>query len=346
MIKKLNDLAKRLSRKVNIMEVCGTHTNSIAKNGLKSLLNENINLISGPGCPVCVSADGDIEAAIDLALKKDNIIFTFADMLRVPGRNGSLQEAKASGADVRVIYSPLDAFLETGKTNKTVILLASGFETTAPLIAVCLKKAKEAGFKNFFVFPVLKLINPAITALLSEENKIDGFLLPGHVSLVIGKKPYSFISKKFNKPGVIGGFEAEEIVAALIEIVKQLLEGKAQIQNAYPAIKEEGNQTALKMIEDVFEPYDAVWRGFGVIPSSGLKIKKEFREFDALIKFNIKPCYGGSLNKACKCAEVLKGKISPVKCPLFGKKCAPGKPLGPCMVSSEGACNALYNYEK
>ncbi|WP_424243996.1 hydrogenase expression/formation protein HypD [Elusimicrobium posterum] len=335
-------------KQINIMEVCGTHTNAIAAYGIKNLLAENVNLISGPGCPVCVSADEDIETVIKLAQQPGVIICTFADMLRVPSPVGSLEEAKAQGkAEVKIIYSPLDA-VKTAKENpqKKVILIATGFETTAPLAAVCVKEAAKLKLNNFFVFPILKLITPAIDALLSEENKIDAFLLPGNVSIVLGLKPYEFIASKYKKPGVIGGFEQEDILKAIDRILELIKSGENKIENAYPVVKKEGNPQALQILYSVFEPYAAPWRGLGKIENSGLRLKKEFENFDALKYFKITPPQAAVKKNPCRCADVLKGKIKPQQCKMFGKKCGPLTPLGPCMVSTEGACQAAYKYEK
>ncbi|MDR0291546.1 MAG: hydrogenase formation protein HypD [Elusimicrobium sp.] len=338
----LNKSAARLNRAVNIMEVCGTHTNAIARFGLKKVLNKKINLISGPGCPVCVTSDIDLWRGINLAARRNVAICTFADMLRVPDISGnSLAAAKADGADVRVVYSPMDALDFARKTRKNVVLIAAGFETTAPAVAAVILKAAKLKLKNFFVFPMLKLINPAIKILLDGENNIDAFLLPGHVSLVLGMEPYKFIARKYKKTCVIGGFEATEIIAALEKIVNQINLGRAEIENAYPPVRAEGNAAAREIMFNVFTPYAALWRGLGRIKNSGLKIKKEFSAYDALANFKfppppkIKP-------SGCKCSAVLAGKITPEQCNLFGKKCMPQNPMGPCMVSGEGACRALY----
>jgi len=340
MLPELNSAAARLKRRVNIMEVCGTHTNAIARAGLKRVLNKNINLISGPGCPVCVSSDEDLWRAVNLAARKDVIICTFADMLRVLDiSGGSLAGAKARGADVRVVYSPLDALEIAKTTKKSVVFIAAGFETTAPAAAAVILLA--AKLKNFFVFPLLKLINPAVKVLLDGENNIDAFLLPGHVSLVLGTEPYKFIARKYKRPGVVGGFETEEIIAALEKITAQVNGGRAEIENAYPPVRAEGNPAAREIMFKVFTPYAALWRGLGKIKNSGLKIKKEFAAYDALAKFKF-PSPPEKKQNGCKCGAVLSGKIGPEDCGLFGKKCAPQNPLGPCMVSGEGACRAFY----
>ncbi|MCL2888366.1 MAG: hydrogenase formation protein HypD [Elusimicrobia bacterium] len=342
MLAAVNKSAARLKHAVNIMEVCGTHTNAIARAGLKKVLSKKINLISGPGCPVCVSSDIDLWRAVNLAARPGVIICTFADMLRVPDIcGGSLAAAKTDGADVRVVYSPLDAVSLARKTKKNVVLIAAGFETTAPSVAAVILQAAKLKLKNFFVFPMLKLINPAVKTLLDGDNDIDAFLLPGHVSLMLGLEPYKFIAREYKKPGVVGGFAAEEILAALEKIISQINGGRAEIENAYPPVRADGNPAARGIMFKVFTPYGALWRGLGKIKNSGLKIKKEFAAFDALAKFKFPPP-PKIKQSGCKCGAVLAGKITPKQCNLFSKKCTPQKPLGPCMVSGEGACRALY----
>jgi len=289
-----------------------------------------------------VSSDEDLWRAVNLAARKDVIICTFADMLRVPDIDGaSLADAKARGSDVRVVYSPLDAVEIARKTKKSVVFIAVGFETTAPAVAAVILQAKKLKLKNFYVFPLLKLINPAIKVLLDGKNKIDAFLLPGHVSLVLGAEPYKFISRDYGMPGVVGGFEAGEIIAALEKIVAQINAGRAEIENAYPPVRAEGNPAALEIMFKVFTPYAALWRGLGKIKNSGLKIKKEFAAYDVLSKFKF-PRPPEKKQNGCMCGAVLSGRITPEECKLFGKKCVPQNPLGPCMVSGEGACRAFY----
>lgn len=320
------------------MEVCGTHTNAIAKSGLNILLKYKVNFISGPGCPVCVSAQSDIDNMISLALVKDTIITTFGDMLRVPGTKITLQDAAPKGADVRIVYSPLDAVL-TAKENpsKKVIFLAVGFETTAPLIAASILKAKQLKLTNFYIYPCLKLITPALKIILTEANNIDAFLLPGNVCVITGYKIFNFISSKHKKPAVVAGFSAKEILKAVNIILKAK---KPLVQSAYSWVKEDGNKTALALLAKVFKPADAPWRGFGIIKKSALELKAEYKKFDAKTVFKIKNKKEPSTK--CRCGLILKGKITPPQCPYFNKACTPLKPLGPCMVSVEGACAAWH----
>jgi len=321
------------------MEVCGTHTHAIAKSGLGAMLAGKINFISGPGCPVCVSAQSDIDNMVAIALQPGVIITTFGDMLRVPGTKISLRDAGAKGADIRVLYNPLDA-LDTALENpgKKIISLAVGFETTAPLIAACVLQAKKLKIKNFYVYCCLKTIAPALKIILGEKNNIDGFLLPGNVCVITGYEEFNFISSEYKKPAVAAGFSAAEILKA----AQLLLDAKKpQTQNAYTWASAAGNKNAQKIIKKVFRKADGRWRGFGIIKNSSQELKKDFADFDAKKIFKLKTA-GGQPSK-CRCALILKGKIKPSGCPYFGKACTPVKPLGPCMVSVEGACAAAYN---
>ena len=317
------------------MEVCGTHTHIIAKSGLGALLKDKINFISGPGCPVCVSAQSDIDNMTALALKPGVITATFGDMLRVPGNKISLQGAAEKCADVRIIYSPLDAVL-LAKDNpaKKVVFLAVGFETTTPLIAAAVLQAKKLKLKNFYIYCCLKTVPPALKIILSEKNNIDAFLLPGNVCVITGWQAFDFIKK----PAVAAGFTAAEILKA----VNMLLAAKKpRVLNAYVWAKPRGNKQAQKIIARVFRPADGKWRGFGIIKNSALALKKEFESFDAALALRLKPAK--EQKTKCRCALILKGKMKPPQCPYFGRGCVPLKPLGPCMVSAEGACAAYYN---
>ncbi|MDR0735204.1 MAG: hydrogenase formation protein HypD [Elusimicrobiota bacterium] len=330
---------KQTGKPLNIMEVCGTHTHAIAKSGLAQLLKDKVNFISGPGCPVCVSAQSDIDAMISLALKPDVITGTFGDMLRVPGTKISLQGAAAKGADIRIVYNPLDALaLARANAGKKMIFLAVGFETTAPLIAACALEAARLKLKNFYIYCCLKTIPPALKIILDEKNDIDAFLLPGNVSVITGYKIFDFIARQYKKPAVVGGFNAAEIMKA-VEIL--LNAQKPLVSSAYAWAGPRGNGAAQKIIASVFEPADGKWRGFGLIKKSALAFKKEFSRFDAAKAFDLKPAK--EPHTKCRCALVLKGKIKPPQCPYFGRGCTPLKPLGPCMVSAEGACAACYN---
>jgi len=332
--------------KVNLMEVCGTHTMVIFKNGLKGMLPENVNLLSGPGCPVCVTSQEDIDKAIDLAKNRNVIIATFGDMVRVPGTDSSLEEEKGNGADVRVIYSPNEA-LKIAKENfaKSVIFLAVGFETTSPLIAASLLDARKEKIENFYVFSSHKLIPPAMKALLdSKEVKIDGFICPGHVSVIIGGNAYRFIAEKYNAPCVITGFEPLDVLQSIYMLLKQIEEDRAEVEIEYfRAVHPQGNRIAQELISEVFELCDVRWRGLGTIPKSGYKLKEGFSDFDAEKEFRPK-IKKSKENPDCACGEVLRGVKRPPQCKLFRKICSPEKPYGPCMVSSEGTCAAYYRY--
>jgi hydrogenase expression/formation protein HypD len=329
------------------MEVCGTHTVSIARSGLKKVLPESLRLISGPGCPVCVTSQEDIDYAIALANLPKVIIATFGDMVRVPGTKGSLLDSRANGAQVEIVYSPMDALrLALEHPQEEVVFLAVGFETTAPLVARTIQEAKRMVIPNLSFFLMHKLIPPAMRVLLEKkEVQLDGFILPGHVCAVIGSKPFQFLIEEFQKPGVITGFEPEDILLSLFMLLKQKRERRAEVEIQYKrAVRPEGNPEAIKAMEQVFEPREANWRGLGVIPDSGLGLKEEYLDFDAKNRFPIK-ISGSKEYPACGCGAVLRGVISPRDCPLFGTVCNPENPVGPCMVSSEGSCAASYNYE-
>ncbi len=336
---------KTLGRQINIMEVCGTHTVAIFRNGIRTTLPKAIKLLSGPGCPVCVTDQGYIDIVLDLAQRDDCIIATYGDMIRVPGSNGSL-ETKRSAADVRVMLSSTDA-LQLAKDNpdKTVVFVAVGFETTAPATAVVIKEAAEEKRENFCILSGHKLVVPAMRALLAEKNdKIDAFLCPGHVSVIIGYGAFNEIVNDFSRPCVVAGFEPMQIIEGLAEICRQLSQGKAELKSIYTAaVTEEGNTTAQQLIAECFEPADGCWRGLGRIKKSTLKLKDKFSRFDALKRFNITETPVEDTT-GCRCGEVLCGLIDPPQCALFGSACVPETPVGPCMVSSEGACAAWFKY--
>lgn len=347
-IKKLvHELHKLVVKPINIMEVCGTHTMAIAYYGLRSLFPPFLKMLSGPGCPVCVTSQKDIDTAIELSKLPDTIITTFGDMIRVPGSRGSLDTARADGADIRIVYSPADAVeIARDNPNKNVIFIGVGFETTSPTIAASVITAKKSGLKNFFVYPAFKLVPPALNAILSlDEVKIDGFILPGHVSAILGVEPYEFVAKKYKVPCVITGFEPVDILQGLCLLIKQINSNKPEIEIEYTrSVRKEGNPQARKILFDVFEPSDAEWREIGVIPDSGLKFKPKFKQFNAKEKFKIKVSESKNVS-GCICGKILTGVKNPLDCRLFGKKCIPSNPVGPCMVSSEGACAAYYKYK-
>ncbi|PIU84093.1 MAG: hydrogenase formation protein HypD [Elusimicrobia bacterium CG06_land_8_20_14_3_00_38_11] len=341
-ISKIKSLA---IKKTNIMEVCGTHTMAIASSGIKSLLPKNINLISGPGCPVCVTPAGIIDSAIELA-KNKCIIITFGDMLKVPGSISSLEKEKSSGCDIRIIYSASDS-IKIAKNNpkKEVVFVGVGFETTSPTIAATVKIADKEKIKNFSVISAFKLIPPALKIILEQKKiKIDAFILPGHVSAIIGFQPYGFISKKFKTPAVITGFEPSDILEGIFFILKQIKSNKPEIEIQYKrAVKPQGNPFAVKLLYSVFEETDSQWRGIGIIKNSGLKFTKKYENYDALKKFKIK-IKNIEEPAGCLCGKVLTGIAKPQQCGYFGENCTPLNPIGPCMVSSEGTCAAYYKY--
>ena len=333
---------------INIMEVCGTHTMAIARFGLKKLLPENVNLLSGPGCPVCVTPIEDIDRAIAIGKLPGVILTTFGDMLHVPGSRSSLEKERAAGADVRMVYSPVDALDIAAKNPaKQVVFLGVGFETTSPAIATTILMAQTKKIKNFSVLPMFKTVPAALHAILSmKKHNIHGFILPGHVSAIIGAKPYTFIASDFGVPGVIAGFEARDILKSIDMILSQILQKKPRIEIQYTsAVTPRGNTSAQKIIKKVFTPSDSTWRAIGVIPASGLKLRRSFDDFNALNKFsvNVPPAREP---KNCDCGKILMGLAAPKKCRLFGTACTPAHAVGPCMVSSEGACAAAYKYGK
>ncbi|NTW05844.1 MAG: hydrogenase formation protein HypD [Peptococcaceae bacterium] len=335
---------------VNIMEVCGTHTHVIGKSGLRQLLPENIRLVSGPGCPVCVTHDWEIDAYLGLAKTKDIIITTFGDLMRVPGSNGSLIQARQEGAEVEVVYSPLEA-LSIAQANplKEVVFLGVGFETTSPGVAISIIKAKQNKIDNFSVFPMHKVVVPALEALLIDpEIKIDGFILPGHVSTIIGCEPYEFISVVHGKSGVITGFEPIDILQGISMILEQINRGVSEIEIQYlSGVVPKGNSSAREAVNRVFKPESAWWRGLGYLPESGLGVREAYSSYDAKAKFgvNIIKKELSHNNSICACGDIIKGKKTPDQCMLFRSACTPSSPVGPCMVSSEGTCAAYYYYE-
>jgi hydrogenase expression/formation protein HypD len=334
-------------RRYKVMEVCGGHTHSIYKYGIDDLLPENVELVHGPGCPVCVIPMGRVDDAIAIA-HADGVIFTcFGDMMRVPGSNGTLQEAKAAGADVRMVYSPLDALrIAKQHPEREVVFFAIGFETTAPSTALTLRRARAEGVENFSVFCNHVNIVPPLRALMdSPDLRLDGFLGPGHVSTVVGARPLEFIPAQYGKPVVVSGFEPVDILQSVLMLLRQLAEGRCEVENQYTrVVPYEGNLRALEVMAEVFElrPHFE-WRGLGFISHSGLKLSAAYAEHDAELRHHV-PGVRVADPKACQCGEVLKGVIKPYECKVFGSACTPERPIGTCMVSSEGACAAYYNY--
>ncbi len=335
-------------KEIKLMEVCGTHTMEIARSGIKKILPEGIRLISGPGCPVCVTAQGDIDRAIELSQKKDVIIATFGDMMRVPGTKASLEGMRRRGSSVRIVYSCLDA-LDIAKKNgdKNVVFMGVGFETTSPTVAATILKAEAEKVRNFFVLPYFKLIFPALEAICySKEADISGFICPGHVSVITGSAPYEKIAKLYKKSCVITGFETIDILKGIERLLRQIASKKHDVEIEYKrAVTKEGNKAARKILNSVFEAGDSRWRGLGLIKKSGLKFREKYGKFDAKRKFKLTG-KSAPAPRGCICGDILRGIKEPPDCGLFKKTCTPQNPVGPCMVSSEGACAAHYRYEK
>ena len=348
LVRKLVDQIKTVSKKpVALMEVCGGHTMSIQKFGIPTLLPDTIRLISGPGCPVCVSDRKYIDQAIAYARLEDVIITTYGDLIRVPGSTSSLDEEKAEGADVRIVYSVLDA-LKIAKDNKDkkIVFLGIGFETTAPSSAAGIVRAQMAGIRNFYVFSSHKIMPPAMEALIDEGVKLDGYIAPGHVSTITGVGIYENIPKKFGLGCVVSGFEPVDLLKAILMLVNQIENNDPKVEIAYTrVVKPEGNIKAQQMLEEVFELRDDWWRGLGILKKSGLKINEKYADFDAEVQIpvEVEPTRE---DKGCICGEILKGLKNPKDCKLFAKACTPNNPVGACMVSHEGSCHAYYKYNR
>ena len=334
-------------REVRIMEVCGGHTHAISKHGLEDLVPDEVDFLHGPGCPVCVIPMGRVDDAIFLAEQPGITFTTFGDMVRVPGGRGSLLEAKARGADVRMVYSPLDA-LELARTNpdNEIVFFAIGFETTAPATALTLLRAREAGLRNFSVFCNHVTIGPPLKAILDSPGlRLDAFIAPGHVSTVIGTRTYDFIVRDYARPVVVTAFEPLDILQAVVMVLRQLRDGRCEVENQYTrVVRRNGNPRAIAAIEETMELGETFeWRGLGWIERSGLRLRPEFADWDAEARFEL-PGNRVEDPKACQCGEVLVGAIKPWECKVFGTACTPERPIGTCMVSAEGACAAYYNY--
>lgn len=329
-----------------LMEVCGTHTVAIARNGIRDLMPEGLRLASGPGCPVCVTCNRDIDTVIALARIPNVTITTFGDMTRVPGSTSSLLAEQAAGRSVEIVYSPLDALaFAKAHPEREVVFVGVGFETTTPLVAMAIKRAKAMGLSNFTVFAAHKNMPGALELLVGDPTlELDALILPGHVSTIIGAEPYRFLAEKYGIPGVITGFEPVDVLQGIAMLVRQLHEGRAEIEIAYArGVMPEGNPVALAAIGEVFETCTATWRGLGDIPGSGYRIRDEFANFDSVRRFepDVEPTRDP---KGCRCGDVLRARIAPNECPLFRTVCTPENPVGPCMVSSEGSCAAYYRY--
>lgn len=344
--KLVSHIEKTSTKEARLMEFCGTHTMAIFRFGIRQLLPPNVKMASGPGCPVCVTSVRDIDRAIALAHIPDNIITTFGDMIRVPGSQSSLAEARAEGCDVRIVYSARDSLdIALENPDKKVVFLAIGFETTAPTIAAALLESEEREINNFFILPLNKLCPPIMHRLLElGEVGINGILAPGHVSVIIGSLPYSFIPQEFNVACAVSGFEPLDILMAIDRLVGQIEREDYKVEIAYPrGVRPEGNPEALRLMWKVFEPGPGEWRGIGVVEGSGLHLRQEYRNRDIGSIFDI-DVKESRENKACLCGDVLRGVKTPEDCKLFAGVCTPAHPVGPCMVSSEGTCAAYYRY--
>lgn len=347
LIREVESLAVRIGRPVRIMEVCGTHTHAIGAAGLRRLLPDGVRLISGPGCPVCVTPVDYLDHAEALAELPDVTICTFGDLMRVPSSRGNLEQASARGGDIRIVYSPQDALnVASDNPDRRIVFLGVGFETTLPTIAAAVEEAESRGVGNFLVLPGAKLIEPALRALSGDDDvRVDAFLLPGHVSVIVGADFYKFVTEEFGLPAAIVGFTPVDVVSGIAELLRQIVEGTPIVANLYKrVVQPEGNTIARSLLERYFEPVDTRWRGLGVIPKSGLAFRSQFVNRDASrIEVNLPP---PREPEGCRCGEVLKGTIIPPECALFDTTCTPQTPVGACMVSGEGTCAAWYRYER
>ncbi len=346
-IKNITALALEIDRQVNIMEVCGTHTMSAFRAGLRSLLPPNIKLMSGPGCPVCVTTSAFVDTAIALARRPQVTITTFGDMLRVPGASSSLETERARGGQVKIVYSPLDALaMARQQPGREIVFLGVGFETTAPTVAWTIAQAQEEQLTNYSVLTAHKTMPQAMAALLSAPDlKIDAFMCPGHVSVVTGAQIYDFISRDYHRPCVVTGFEPIDMAQAIAMMLMQIRKAQAKVEIQYRrSVSQTGNVAAQQTIRKIFQTSDAQWRGLGVIRDSGLTIRPEYAAFDASVKFGPLDITETEEPAGCRCGEVLRGACTPPECPLFRQNCTPTSPVGACMVSSEGTCAAYYRY--
>ncbi|RLC62920.1 MAG: hydrogenase formation protein HypD [Chloroflexota bacterium] len=340
------NIQARSTRPVRFMEFCGGHTHAIFRHGLRQMLPPTVELRSGPGCPVCVTANTDLDRAIALAKLPGVILATFGDMLKVPGSHGSLQTARAEGADVRVVYSALDALqIARDHPERAVIFLGVGFETTAPTVAAAILEAEAEGLDNFYVLSLHKLTPPATRAILDAgEVRLSGIIGPGHVTTVIGSRAWEFLPQDYSVPCAVAGFEPLDILRAVAALVEMAEDGRPAVVNAYSrSVRPEGNRVALEIMQRVFEVSEADWRGLGRVPASGLALRPKYVRFDAALAFPVDPGPTRE-HKGCRCGDVLRGTVEPPECPLFRRVCTPARPVGPCMVSAEGACAAWYRY--
>jgi hydrogenase expression/formation protein HypD len=342
---KAKEFQEKFGRKPAFMEVCGSHTMSLARTGVKQCLKDEVNLISGPGCPVCVTDQRSIDTMIALAEGENRIICTFGDMMRVPGSNKTLLDSKIAGKDIRVLYAPFEAVkVAEENPDKEVIFLGVGFETTIPILTLMVGEAENRGIKNFSIWMTTKLVEPALRYLLDAgEINLDGFILPGHVSIVLGEDSYKYLVDEYQISGVITGFETAELLSGIYKLIALALSGRTAIENNHPSVVcKAGNRVIHQWMEKYLTECDEAWRGIGAIPKSGLDLKPEYNQFNAKKRFRVE--VGEPRKTKCRCGDVIRGLINPSECPLFGKACHPMNPVGPCMVSSEGNCAAYYQY--
>ncbi len=344
----VNKINKNCDHPMTIMEVCGTHTHALFAHGIRSMIPENLNLISGPGCPVCVTSQEDIDVMIKLASYPNVVLCTFGDMMRVPGTKGSLLKARTNGASVRVMYSPFDviSWAEADPT-KEFVLVGIGFETTTPSFGATIKVAKEQGVKNLSILSLHKSVVRALEPLASIPGvSVDGLILPGHVITITGLEPFKILETKFGLASVVTGFEAIDMIASLELITRMIHDKKPMVMNQYTrVVKPSGNKSAQDMMDTVFTPCDCVWRGMGVLPNSGYALSDDYINFDAMKRFDLK-VEPATEPAGCICGKVITGSAKPTECPLFAKSCTPSNPIGPCMVSGEGSCSAYYKYQR
>jgi hydrogenase expression/formation protein HypD len=346
LVRTIGDAAARLGRPATFMEVCGTHTHAVAGAGLRRMLPSGIRLVSGPGCPVCVTPVGYLDRALALAARPGTMLCTFGDLMRVPSSTVTLEHARAEGRDVRVVYSPRDALTVAKGTDRQVVFLAVGFETTTPTIAAVLAEAEASGTSNFQILPGNKLIPPAMLALVDDPDlEVHGFLLPGHVSVLTGWEAFRFLADEHGVPGAVVGFAPTDILRGVLELIEQNADGRCAIVNLYGTVVSPlGNPTAAALVERFFAPADDSWRGFGTIPGSGLALRPEWAHRDASrVAVDLPPPREPT---GCRCGDVLRGAIDPPQCPLFDAGCSPATPVGACMVSSEGTCSAWFRHER
>jgi hydrogenase expression/formation protein HypD len=345
LVSEITKCTGRIGRSLSLMEVCGTHTVELRRKGIHSLLPKEISLVSGPGCPVCVTPAGYVDNSLLLAESGKAVIATFGDMLKVPGAGGRALSTLSGRGLVKVVYSPTELTEFARRSSLPVVFLAVGFETTIPTVVSALLQAREAGVKNLLLYTAFKVVTPALRFLLSSpDHGIDGFILPGHVSVIIGEKAYSFLTGPEGRPGVITGFESLDMLMGILLLVRQIEKGERRVENAYPrAVKPEGNPRALALMEKNLEPRNDVWRGLGVIPGGALGLRPELATMDAEKIFELPPARDAEA-PGCICSLVIAGKAQPIQCALFGRRCTPDDPVGPCMVSSEGTCAAYFRY--